>query len=151
MIIGAKLFFKESLKIDVFESLELKKYYVENTFSSNVEHIISSLGKCFCEFDGQNITENYNRVRIFFYHQITDKKNHGLLSSLSLLKRFEDNGEFHTVILPSATAIALHDDAIWQVLCGTIKTPMKMNGLKNSAVSNSYRSWSLIFYHYHFS
>lgn len=117
----SKTFFKESLKIDVFESLELKKYYVENTFSSNAEHIISSLGKCFCNFNGQNITENYNRVRNFFYHQITDKKNHGLLSSLSLLKRFEDNGEFHTVILPSATAIAIHDDAIWQTLCGTIK------------------------------
>ncbi len=121
-----KNFFKESLKIDVLVSLELKKSYVEYTFSSSVEHIISSLGRCFCDFDEKDRTENYNKIRHFFYHQITDKKNHGLLSSLSLLKRFEKNGkfkngEFHRVILPSATAIAIHDEEIWKALGGIIE------------------------------
>jgi len=115
-----KIFFKESLKIEIPEALELKKYYFENTFLSSAEHIISSLEKCFCDFEEQDRTENYNKIRHFFYHQITEKKNHGLLSSLSLLKRFEANDEFHTVILPSATAIAIHDDAIWQALSGAL-------------------------------
>jgi len=113
-----KTFFKESLKIEVLEALELKKHYFENTFLSSAEHIISSLERCFCDFKEQDKTGNYNKIRHFFYHQITEKKNHGLLSSLSLLKRFEANDEFHTVILPSATAIAIHDDGIWQALSG---------------------------------
>lgn len=118
----SKTLFKDSLEIDrPLGSLELKKDYVENTFSSSVEHIISCLGKCFCDFDKQDRTENYNTIRHFFYYQVTDKKNHALLSSLSLLKRFEEKGEFHTVILPSATAIAIHDDAIWQALNGTVE------------------------------
>ncbi|NVM56165.1 MAG: hypothetical protein HWN66_20885, partial [Candidatus Helarchaeota archaeon] len=115
-------FFKDSLEIDrPLGSLELKKDYVENTFSSSVEHIISCLGKCFCDFDEQNRTENYNKIRHFFYHQITDKKNHGLLSSLSLLKRFEGKSEFHTVTLPSAAAITIHDEEIWQALNGAME------------------------------
>jgi hypothetical protein len=125
-----KTFFKESLKIEDVESLELKKHYVENTFSSSTEHIISSLKRCFCELDEQNQTENNNKIRRFFYHQITDKKNHGMLSSLSLLKRFEKNGfeknsDFHSIILPSATAIAIHDDHIWQALSGAINNSEK--------------------------
>lgn len=115
-----KTFFKESLKIDVLEALELKKHYVENAFMSSAEHIISSLAKCFCYFEEQEQTKNYNKIRHFFYHQITDEKNHGLLSSLSLLKRFEANGEFHELILPSATAIAIHDDSIWQAMSGLL-------------------------------
>lgn len=116
-----KTFFEESLEIKKAESLELKRDYVENTFSSSVEHIISSLEKCFCDFDGEDHTDNRNKIRHFFYHQITDRKNHGLLSSLSLLKRFKGNDEFHTTILPSATAIAIHDDDIWQPLNGVPK------------------------------
>lgn len=116
-----KTFFDESLEIKKAESLELKRDYVENTFSSSVEHIISSLEKCFCDFDREDHTDNRNKIRHFFYHQITDRKNHGLLSGLSLLKRFKGNDEFHTTILPSATAIAIHDDDIWQPLNGVSK------------------------------
>lgn len=127
-----KTFFKESLKIDVLESLELKKYYVENTFSSSVEHILTFLGKCFCDFKDQDRTENYNKIRHFFYHQITDKKNHGMLSSLSLLKRFDDaNDEFHEVILPAASAIAIHDAEIWKVMSG-----MLINSNKDKWITN---------------
>lgn len=122
----SKTFFKDSLEIGKPESLELKKDYVENTFSSSVEHIISSLGKCFRDFDEEDRIEDYNKIRHFFYHQITDKKNHGLLSSLSLLKRFDGEGEFHTVILPSATAIAIHDDEIWRALNGAMANSDKI-------------------------
>lgn len=116
-----KDFVKDSLGIDKpLGSLELKRDYVENSFSSSMEHIISCLEKCFCDFSEQDRTKNYNAIRRFFHYQITDKKNHALLSSLSLLKRFEGKGGFHAVILPSATAIAIHDNSIWQVLNGTI-------------------------------
>lgn len=126
-----KTFFKESLKIDVLEALELKKHYFENTFLSSAEHIISSLGRSFCDFKEQDKTENYNKIRHFFYHQITEKKNHGLLSSLSLLKRFEENDDFHTVILPSATAIAIHDEGIWQALSGVQGKPDEVEWITN--------------------
>ena len=120
----ARDFVKESLGIDKpGGSLELKTGYVESAFSSSVEHIISCLENCFCDFAMQDRTENYNAIRRFFHYQITDKKNHAVLSSLSLLKRLEGVGEFHTVILPSATAIAIHDDEIWQTLNGTIQKP----------------------------
>ncbi len=116
-----KTFFRESLKIELPESLELKRNYVENTFSSSVEHIITFLSKCFCEFKDQDRTENYNKIRHFLYHQITDMKNHGLLSSLSLLKRFDDaKDEFQEVILPAASAIAIHDAEIWKPMSGML-------------------------------
>ena len=126
-----KTFFKESLNIKILESLELKKYYVEHTFSSSIEHIISALGGCFCDLDEQNPTDDYNKIRHFFYHQITENKNHALLSSLSLLKLFGNNGEFHTIVLPSASAIAIHDDDIWQALNGTLDNTNKNDCCEN--------------------
>jgi hypothetical protein len=126
-----KTFFKESLKIDVLEALELKKYYVENAFMSYMEHIISSLAKCYCNFEDQDRINNYNNIRHFFYHQITDKKNHGLLSSLSLLKRFETIIEFNELILPSAAAIAIHDDSIWQAMSGLLANSNEKDWIAN--------------------
>lgn len=126
-----KTFFKESLKIDVLEALELKKYYVENAFMSSMEHIISALAKCYCDFEDQDRINNYNKIRHFFYHQITDKKNHGLLSSLSLFKRFDAISEFNELILSSATAIAIHDDSIWQAMSGLLVNSNEKDWITN--------------------
>ena len=102
--------------------LGLKNYYHEQSFSSDIEHVLSSLTKCFRteDFKGEKGTDNYNKIRQFFYHEITKEKNHGLIASLGLIKKFKNNPKtkFHNILLPAAVAIALHDDEICQTLHG---------------------------------
>ncbi len=102
-------------------SLELKSTYVENTSLSRIEHIIYSMSK----YTNKKIKENdkveiYNKIRRFLYYEITERKNHGLMGSLAILKDFEKKGKglFSNIILPAAVAIATHDDDIWNVLSG---------------------------------
>ena len=102
--------------------LGLKDYYHEQSFSSDIEHVLSSLTKCFRAeaFQGEKRTDNYNKVRQFFYQEITKGKNHGLVACLGLIKKFMNNPDidFYDVLLPAAVAIALHDDKICQPLHG---------------------------------
>lgn len=114
-------FFKQSLSIEEpLSFLELKNNYTEYSFASHVEHILCSISKCFNDkdFKGETGTNNFNKIRQFFYHEITKSKNHGLIGSLGLLKKFEDKIDFVHILLPAAVAIALHDDEIWQPLHG---------------------------------
>jgi len=115
-------FFKEQLKIDEpLSFLELKGIYVEKTFLTRVEHLLSMLGESFVHsLEREDKTRLYNEIRRFFYYEIAEKKNHGLMSSSYLLKKFEgkDREEFSKVILPAAIASAIHDDEIWQTLSG---------------------------------
>lgn len=105
--------------------LGLKSDYHEQSFSSSIEHVLSSLTKCFHaeDFEGEIGMGNFNKIRQFFYHEITEVKNHGMVASLGLIKRFMNNPktEFSSVLLPAAVAIALHDDEICQTLHG-VKT-----------------------------
>jgi len=107
-----------------WSSLDLKNYYHEQSFSSDIEHILSSLTKCFRaeDFQGESGTDNLNKIRQFFYQEITKGKNHGLIASLGLLKKFINNSKtgFSNVLLPAAVAIALHDDKICQTLHGVM-------------------------------
>lgn len=102
--------------------LGLKEYYHEESFSSEIERILSSLMKCFRaeDFQEANRTDNLNKIRQFFYKEITREKNHGLIASLGLLKKFSNNPktELSNVLLPAAVAIALHDDEICKTLHG---------------------------------
>ena len=107
--------------------LGLKEYYHEQSFSSDIEHVLFSLTKftkCFRAeaFQGEGETDNYNKIRQFFYQEITKGKNHGLVASLGLIKKFMNNSDidFYNVLLPASVAIALHDNRIWQVLHGVI-------------------------------
>ena len=117
-------FFKQSLSIEEpLSFLELKNNYTEYSFASHVEHILCSISKCFNDkdFKGETGTNNFNKIRQFFYYEITKSKNHGLIGSLGLLKKFEDKKDeinFVHILLPAAVAIALHDDEIWQPLHG---------------------------------
>ncbi len=114
-------FFKQSLSIEEpLSFLELKNNYTEYSFSSHVEHILCSISKCFNDknFKGETGTNNFNKIRQLFYHEITKSKNHGLIGSLGVLKKFEDKIDFVHILLPAAVAIALHDDEIWQPLQG---------------------------------
>jgi len=105
--------------------LGLKNYYHEQSFSSDIEHVLTSLAKCFRaeDFRGEKGTDNYNEIRQFFYQEITNEKNHGLLASLGIMKKFKNNPktEFSKVLLPASVAIALHDDKIFHKLHGVIE------------------------------
>lgn len=116
-------FFKEQLRIDEpLSFLELKGIYVEKTFLTRVEHLLSEIEKDFIEASGYEKTILYNEIRRFFYYEIAEKKNHGLMGGSYLLKRFEgkEREEFSNVVLPAAAAIATHDDEIWQTLSGQV-------------------------------
>lgn len=105
--------------------LGLKDDYTELSFSSEVEHIVSALANCFeGNFDGEAGVNNTNIVRQFFYHEITKQKNHGLIASLGILKRFgkdNSNVDFSTVVLPAAVATAIHDLSICETIHGSRK------------------------------
>ena len=114
--------FKECLGVKIWGFLGLKNDYTEYSFSSKVEHIINSVAECFTgTFQGVAGTDNCNKIRHFFYHSITKNKNHGLIGSIGLLKRFEDekNIDFSDVILPASVAIALHDPCIYLTMHGS--------------------------------
>jgi hypothetical protein len=100
---------------------------VEKTFLTRVEHLLSEIGKDFIEASGYEKTILYNEIRRFFYYEIAEKKNHGLMGGSYLLKKFEgkERKEFSDVILPAAAAIAIHDDEIWQILSGQVNGDIK--------------------------
>lgn len=117
----SNVFLSQILRFDEpLSSIELKRYYVENTLLSRIEHIISSLNiSFFNEIKEKGKVDLYNKVRRFLYYEITERKNHCLVSSLALLKDFENNVEiFSDLVLPASVAISLHDDDIWHVLSG---------------------------------
>lgn len=73
---------------------------------------------------GETGVNNFNIVRQFFYHEITREKNHGLISSLGILKRFRKGNasvDFSTVVLPAAVATAIHDLSICETIHGAKK------------------------------
>jgi len=65
--------------------------------------------------------EMNNVVMNFFYEQAVNKRNHGLLSALSLLKLFENAKSpqiNQSALIQAAVAIALHDGDIWKAFSG---------------------------------
>jgi len=59
----------------------------------------------------------------FLYDRILDKKNHGIISGLSLLKYLDKNNKNLTerVIKAACKAISIHDKNIWQYISGLAK------------------------------
>lgn len=117
----SNVFLRQILRFDEpLSSLELKRAYVENTLLSRIEHIIPSLNTS--SYKGLKEKEKVdlcNRIRRFLYYEITERKNHCLMSSLALLKVFESKIEiFSNLVLPASIAIAIHDDDIWHILSG---------------------------------
>ena len=122
----SSVLFGEFLKIDKSKKialLELDRIYLDESFSSNIEFLITKLDESF-ENDNQKHTDLLNKLRLFFYGMITQKKDHGLLSSMSLLKIAKEKGikitdqKFSQIILPAAFATAIHNDEIWKILRG---------------------------------
>jgi len=133
-------FFKKVFKLDTkLAHLELKSSFVDQSFLSCMGYLISSLywfhkaikveGNWLADKDKKELVQ-------FFYKEITGKRNHCILSSMSLLKMVQDfsfneknmikqrilndKGQFDNIVkkvfVPSALAIALHDKKVWQEL-----------------------------------
>lgn len=118
-------FFRQQLDIDnPPRFLDLRGIYVEKTFLSRVELLLSNLEKDFTDADPWEKAGFFNEIRRFFYYEIAEKKNHGLMGSSYLLKKFEkkSNSELSKIVLPAAVASAIHDDDIWQILSGQLDT-----------------------------
>lgn len=134
----SKRFFKEVFDVPVnLANIELKSNFVDQSFLSCMGYLICSLYKFHKKEDIKNnwIAEK-NEIVQFFYQEITEVKNHCILSSMSFLKMvqattFNDkntimkkisnnessfNDILKDIFVPSALAIALHDCGIWKKL-----------------------------------
>lgn len=139
-------FFKEVFGVDVeLANLELKTIFVDQSFLSCMGYLIYSLCCIHEKKPDDNWLIDKKELVQFFYDEITREKKHCILSSLSLLKIIQTsssdeknqiiktmsdaNDTFDNIVqkvfVPSALAIALHDEKIWQKL-------RKGNGKVNS-------------------
>ena len=109
----SKEFLDQSLNTtgkDRLSSLNLDAAFIKESFLLKTTEVCKALG-----------LEMNHIVTNFFYEQATTKKNHGLLSALSLLKLFENSAKKkinHSALIQAALAITLHDEHIWKVFSG---------------------------------
>lgn len=126
-------FFKKVFNIDKSPgTLELKSNFIDQSFLSCMGHLIVSLCRLHLnkKLEANWLSEKNDLVQ-FFYKEITTAKNHGILSSISLLKmiQFPPNKEkirkkvkkefqevLQNIFVPSALAITLHEREIWSGL-----------------------------------
>ncbi len=117
-----KEFFKNALYINEKNnpvSLQLSESYIKEGYMLLTKELARTLS---LEMDQFTLD--------FLFDRILVKKNHGLISSLSLLKylKMEDNKGHkfkHEVIFAAAKAIAIHDKKIWEFLSDIAKAPDK--------------------------
>lgn len=125
-------FFDKVFKVKNLGHIELKTNFIDKSFLRAFSYLIVKL----CEvIKGKAPDSNWvakeNELLQCFYEEITGpkRKNHGVLSSLCLLKLMQErfaqtvriegmNYEeaFDYIFVPSALAIALHDDNMWEKL-----------------------------------
>ena len=119
--------------------IDLKSKFVEQSFMNCTNCLITRL--C-CVFGKEELKDNWladkNNLVQFFYKKITEGKNHCILSSMSLLKMIEDSkytskitidgmsteDVLKDIFIPSALAIALHDENVWKDLRIMEKVPL---------------------------
>ncbi len=116
-------FFEEILRIKSRQTkrdlnlLNLDAAMIREALIDQIEKIVNHLG---------NYTKkkNYENVLLkFFYEKAVRDRNHGVLSAITLLKIFEEaknknNKIKETGIIEAATAVACHDEDIWEALSG---------------------------------
>lgn len=126
-------FFEEVFTIDKSPgTLELKSNFVDHSFLSCMGYIIDSLYRSHLnkKHKSKLLFEENDLVQ-FFYNEITTTKNHGIMSSISLLKMIQTpknkkkienkfTKKFQEVLqeifMPGVLAITLHESEIWSGL-----------------------------------
>ena len=121
-------FFKEAFLTKKLGHIELESHFVKEGFLRSFNFFMEQfctiiMNKPFC---GDWLAQENGVLQYFYKHITGPKKQHCLLSSISLLKfiyekkprtievdDIEFKEVFKKIIIPSALAIALHDDNIW--------------------------------------
>lgn len=147
-----------SLTVIGFEKIITERKFIEYLDQmDNLLNCYKTDGDNWCCGKPHTINENLRR---FLLDKIVFERNHGVLSSLALLKKSESEKiskeTLSTEIYPAALAIAIHDQGIWQPLRG--KQPswrketceweeefLKCNYLKHLDFSKQPLSFLLIF------
>lgn len=163
----SKKFFQEVFRVpQPLARIELKSKFVDQSFLSCMGYLICSLyGRHKDEKLEDNWIADKDELVQFFYQEITELKNHCVLSSISLLKTLKDasldqknimrkkisKGK-HTfdailkdVFAPSALAIALHDKGVWEQLRKESGKDHPLKILDGIEFSNDPLSFLLIF------
>lgn len=130
-------FFNRIFKVKDLGHIELKSNFIDKSFLRTLGYIITR----FCdtlmkeEVSGHWFSKQNDVVQCF-YREITGprKKNHSIISGISLLKLVEDKFSskikidgmdfteaFDEIFIPSALAIAIHDRNLW----GKLKNPQE--------------------------
>lgn len=141
--IWSKEFFSQALNTtSEISSLRLDAAFIRENFFLKTREICEALG-----------LEMSHVVMNFFYEQATEKRNHGLLSALSLLKLFKSSGKRkmrHSALVQSAIAIALHDENIWKAFSGRAQDDVaeewRVNFVKKKFLKNvDFEKFPLLF------
>lgn len=149
---------KKSPTIIGFEKITTEKNFLE--YLDQIDNLLScykTSGNNWCCKKPHTTNEDLRR---FLLDKIVFERNHGVLSSLALLKKSESENILDeilsTEIYPAAVAIAIHDEGIWQPFrgkkpswrdesCEWEKEFSKSNYMKHLDFSNQPLSFLLIF------
>jgi hypothetical protein len=133
-------FFKDALKVSVGSTnVDLEKYFVKESFLTSVGYVLNAFCAAHHHFKLEsNWLAHQHALVSFFYDKITAARNHGILSSVALLKlaledsnrkrlveKFEREPEeiMTELVAPAALSIALHEADIWHGLREIVGLP----------------------------
>jgi hypothetical protein len=116
-------FFEEILRIKSRQTkrdlnlLNLDAAMIREALYDQIEKIVEHLGN-YSKKKG-----NEKNLLTFFYEKAIRDRNHGVLSAITLLKLFGETNKSNlriqeTGIIEAATAIACHDEDIWEAISG---------------------------------
>lgn len=123
-------FFDKVFKVKNIGHMDLKSEFIGKSFLIPLSYLITRLCSVLMK---EKVKDNWpaekNELVKCFYEEITEAKKHSILSSVSLLKivlekyrkkiaieGMDFDEAFVQIFIPSALAIAIHDDDFWQKL-----------------------------------
>ncbi len=126
---------------------EFRQRFIDDNFLSCMGYIVCNVcSKLFHRELQSNWLDSENTLIKRFYNLITTDKNHGVMSSVSLLMLSQDDSSeerkaiYDKIIIPASLSIAIHDSHVWP---GIFSNNEKV--IKNIAFSDDPLSFLLIF------